>query len=192
MAQKCVACGSANVNALADRYQCLDCGEQSTYTGEVASPGLVWTDEEPAFAPRPGEKRQVYLGPNASTEQADAYSKKPDVHSVIGGTDIKPEEVRRVGTPGPNPPNTLVHPEATEEAIVATEEDRKIAEKDLAEAEHFQAQQARDAQVKKFVEKREAQALAKAKAGTTADNKKDDDETKTYVSTGDTTVKTKD
>ncbi len=39
MAQACAHCGSINTNALADRYQCIDCGELSSYDGGKAEHG---------------------------------------------------------------------------------------------------------------------------------------------------------
>lgn len=143
MAQTCANCGGVNVQALADRVQCTDCGALSTYDGEVANPGLVWTSEEPANAPRPGESRDLYLGPDASTEQADAYQRKPDVAKVLEEEGKSYVEVREEGTPMSDVPNAQVHPEAAAAAVAQAEENEANAQADLADAEAIQEVQSR-------------------------------------------------
>lgn len=105
MAAKCAHCGSINTQALADRYQCLDCGQHSGYDGAKAEPGPSQEIKDAAQA-KLDRGRQVALVGNLADLQ-------------IAGGDVGPNsvgEVAKENLPG------RVHPDVAAPSAAAEPE----------------------------------------------------------------------
>ena len=77
MAAKCAHCHSINTQALADRYQCLDCGKHSDYEGNKAEPGGAPADIEAAKA-KLERGREVAMVGNLADLQVAGGDGTPD------------------------------------------------------------------------------------------------------------------
>lgn len=81
MAAACAHCGSTNTQALADKYQCLDCGNHSDFSGEKADPGPNQTIKDNAQA-KLDRGREVAIVGNLADLQVAGGAAGPD---TVGG-----------------------------------------------------------------------------------------------------------